>query len=1040
MEMEIICISSDDESDSQKENKKNSSPDNFTETSNNALHTKVEITSSHDEKVEENNLKRKVSQISRSSSNIVEKRRKLNTNQNTSELNKEELVTSDCILVSKNKQTVTSAELTAKIPKLVVKERKKISYIAHDIFPQFISLCLNKSRDNDMKKIVDKLKRRYEGLDSSHAGSESFALFLNEKREAIIQNKRKLYVHIQEVMNEIKNMIKDQLKKKQTNNVVYDAIPSTSYAANKESINKVIKLDEDDNSVEIDKKRKIKTILMAMKKCDLRIKKFETAEVDFNEDADSNYIKMERYKQRMVELYSKLCELTDDNADAGRSYLRPKHISTTQIVAVDQAISNFINSKISKQNRLKKRGAFTNNLIFPDYRDILECVNRCNIKRNLGLDKRKLKHMAKKAFTELGEYLQRARRNDYWDTFSLYLENAEEDPALKDKELASKLAVNRSEGDKRLAAVFEKYRKKQEDLKNQVIDSGTSTEDESDVDNDEKDEDEGKNKDDDNDTTSLYTLSSEDSSNEEDISEIIEDKILPTESDKGNTANANTVMHVKCDTNKAEAMNVERSVPQEKSDKKLEVKSVTREDDAATSKDENKTTKTSTVSTSSTSTVSTSSTSTVSISSTPTVANEEKVHRPSISNAVVTSRNITETSAKVQVSSSPTTTAPTNCADADRIEEHVEVIIEDMRKVITNSMAEVITESETTEVLMEDTTEVEAQDIAEVARNVQEMITKVTELASGATLDDVSITDTSDDKDETKKPLLRVRSFAKPPTTWDDERNKMGKEENVPKITSQNKDVIDLTDESNVTAESAPSAAPPVLGKCAIQLGKVVPLVKTHQTLMLPPGSNIINVQNITNNYLKLDVRTGEIIAPACSAQPSGIIHVPSTQIATVRQDQSPSLQNSKVSTTTDETKRNETVVKIVPQKIVTKTSEPQVSPKTPTPMTSTKTTSKVQVISTNTTSPMTKPQIVSKQLILPKQLVVQKQLIVPKQLIVSKPQAVSKPPLILKSQAVSKPQVILKPQVISNPRVMSNMRIVQSGVSVRVHPLTKPK
>jgi len=92
---------------------------------------------------------------------------------------------------------------------------------------------------------------------------------------------------------------------------------------------------------------------------------------------------------------------------------------------------------------------------------------------------------AEKAFKELGEYLQRLRRNDYWDTFSLYLENSE-DPATKDKNLAKKLADNRIESEKRLAAVFEKYTKKQMELRDQNNEEIISEEEEE----EEEDEDE----------------------------------------------------------------------------------------------------------------------------------------------------------------------------------------------------------------------------------------------------------------------------------------------------------------------------------------------------------------------------------------------------------------------------------------------------------------------------------------------------------------------------------------------------------------------
>lgn len=123
--------------------------------------------------------------------------------------------------------------------------------------------------------------------------------------------------------------------------------------------------------------------------------------------------------------------------------------------------------------------------------------------------------------------MQRTRRNDYWDTFSLYLENTE-DPAIKDENLAKKLAENRTEGEKRLAAVFEKYVIKQYEMKDQDIEETTS----------EKEEDEGEDDasiiDDENknETNSSSIITSE-SSDEESISKTVKEN-LPMEKSKSN--------------------------------------------------------------------------------------------------------------------------------------------------------------------------------------------------------------------------------------------------------------------------------------------------------------------------------------------------------------------------------------------------------------------------------------------------------------------------------------------------------------------------
>lgn len=377
-------------------NRKNSQTDT-TKTNNGLIHLKTEVPSSnYDKKKEQNNLKRKISQINNKGNcsiyNHKEKKQKLNSIQDISQMTEK---------INLNQSESNKDETIIVEPKLIVKEKKNISYVAHDIFPLFISLCLQKSHDDDMKKIVSKLKRRYEKLDPVYTSSESFVSFLSEKRVAIVNDRKKLYVHIQEVMNEIKKGINQQ-PKRLSDNQTYDAVPSTSYATNDLSANNESESEEDyednedsNNSTNSNKAHQFKKLLRAMKKCKLIIKKLEEAEVNFDDENDSSYIKVERYKQRMVELYNKICKLTGENADAGRAYLRPKHINTTRIVSVDQAITNFINHKITKRRQSEKTGVFTNDLIFPDYRDILQCISRCNEAKNLGLDKRGQEQMGK---------------------------------------------------------------------------------------------------------------------------------------------------------------------------------------------------------------------------------------------------------------------------------------------------------------------------------------------------------------------------------------------------------------------------------------------------------------------------------------------------------------------------------------------------------------------------------------------------------------------------------------------------------------------
>ncbi|KAL6264467.1 hypothetical protein P5V15_004575 [Pogonomyrmex californicus] len=917
MEMEIICISSDDETNSQKENETKESKVNCIEANNGSIISgKLEVLFNNDEKVEEHHLKRKNEE--KIIHNNMEKKIKLNTNQETFKvINKLDLdstyVRQEASVRSNNNvQSKEEQEVIAEKTQLIVKEKKKISYIPHDVFPLFISLCLQKCPEydkTDMEKIIDKLKRRYENLDPLYVRSENFVSFLNEKREAIMKDGKKIYVHIEEVMNEMKKKIK---KNTQCNGILqnetYDAIPSTSFATYNTSINNEIESDcddDDDNNNEetLKTRRKIKQVLHAMKKCESIIKKLEDAEVDFNEENDSNYIKVERYKRKMVELYSKLCELTGENADAGRTYLRPKHLNTTQIVAVDQAITSFINSKIIKRNEMKKNRALTDDIIFPDYRDILECVTRCNHKRNLCLDRKTQEQIAKKAFRELGEHLQRARRNDYWDTFSLYLENSE-DPAVKDKNLAKKLSDNRIEGEKRLAAVFDKYTKKQEEIKDQINENTTSEEDE----DEEESIIEDKNED------NLSLISEKDSDVEEDMNSTVKENELSMEKSKLNT----NVTNIYRATDKTISNKTTVKIIPEECIKKVKIKTV--EKNAAVSKNETRTV-------------------------------SEKIKKLCDSNTISIIKKIGET--KIQEDLLPAFST-TNCTSEDLavMETDVPKITDPATKKISEGIADAVTRKMTAmstditaelrikdtaeELRTEDTVELTTENVIKLTGNVAKT-NDIPKVITKNMMDEV-IDMPNDEQPEGKKPLLRLRSFAKPPMTWEDTQHKTEKtiQENAPKVTDQIKEVVDLTNESNQinTTKLIP------INKCVLQVGdKLVPLVKSP-TKLVPSNSNIITVQNITNNYLKVNTRTGQIIAPVRDIRAgSTIIRLP-IQTAT-RQNQ---LQNVNAVTVTNDVTfkgNKETVLQIIqPKIIVSKKATAQFISK-PTEVSSSKTKSK---------------------------------------------------------------------------------------------------
>ena len=116
-------------------------------------------------------------------------------------------------------------------------------------------------------------------------------------------------------------------------------------------------------------------------------------------------------------------------------------------------------------------------------------------------------------------------------------------------------------------------------------------------------------------------------------------------------------------------------------------------------------------------------------------------------------------------------------------------------------------------------------------------------------MDEKSLEDKEEDAEE--KPLLRVRSFAKPPITWKDGQEKIdecNKNENTVK-TSTTKDTVDLT--QNIAQENS-------VRQCAT-IVNVIPIGKGNcKTFVIPTGKSIINVKNITNTYVSINPKNTE--------------------------------------------------------------------------------------------------------------------------------------------------------------------------------------
>lgn len=252
-----------------------------------------------------------------------------------------------------------------------------------DLFSMFLSQCLQKERSVDMNTIIEKLKRLYEQLDNSYAQSQEFAGLLSRKRECLLKDDCRVYIHMEEV--------REEMKLRKRGKVIIPYEPANADTDITENEDDIAPVEDEDPEATQTKIRKIKLLEKTMQKCEKKIKMLEEAEVNFDEENDSSFLKLERYKARMVELYKKWCKYTGNHKDAGRSYLQPKHYKLTEIVCVDKAINSFINTSLDK-----RRDKF-----FPDYVDILKLIHKYNIDKKLGMNAKEEKKKGKYLFFQL---------------------------------------------------------------------------------------------------------------------------------------------------------------------------------------------------------------------------------------------------------------------------------------------------------------------------------------------------------------------------------------------------------------------------------------------------------------------------------------------------------------------------------------------------------------------------------------------------------------------------------------------------------------
>lgn len=275
-------------------------------------------------------------------------------------------------------------------PQLIVKEKVSIPDSSEDVFEKILKTCKEKNNSSDIDIVSRKLKGYFNQLKPADKESEEFRICLNRYLNQILNSDR-----VFKPLVDIKKEILHRIDKK-------DMKGDDKHVESEE-----IELTEEDA-------KKVKILQKRIKECQDKIERLENEEIDFEEDDNSSYIALDRYKKKIVELFEALSRITQDKnlkKQIHKRLLKRNDIpdEMTGIICVDETILRSVNASIKEANKLKhikNPSAIASHRLMPDYVDILQCIKQCNDEKDLDLSNKKMGKLGKYKVIKLMNFLQ----------------------------------------------------------------------------------------------------------------------------------------------------------------------------------------------------------------------------------------------------------------------------------------------------------------------------------------------------------------------------------------------------------------------------------------------------------------------------------------------------------------------------------------------------------------------------------------------------------------------------------------------------------
>lgn len=225
----------------------------------------------------------------------------------------------------------------------------------NEAFMNLLDACRTADRTNDMEKLINrKLIRYYQGVHADFVNSKSFCKTVLAVAADIRSDPSLVYMKISDILEEL------NIRRKSCETVASDEekVTSTGDARKDYQI------------------RKLNRALYLLKK---KIAKLDEAEVDWDDEHNSTFMILERYKKRAWEIFEKICDITGESKNAQRLVKKPIKFKGTKYPQFNRTLQTFVNDT----------------QMFPDMFDVLRCLEHCNLQYNYGMSKDECKTIGK---------------------------------------------------------------------------------------------------------------------------------------------------------------------------------------------------------------------------------------------------------------------------------------------------------------------------------------------------------------------------------------------------------------------------------------------------------------------------------------------------------------------------------------------------------------------------------------------------------------------------------------------------------------------